>query len=55
MFENLIYLRIFKNNKLLIYFIIVFKIIKNLIFNHDIFIAMNTFENEIVIFYINFK
>ena len=55
MFKNLIYLRFFKDNEFLFYFIIVFKIIKNLIFDHDVFIVINAFNNKIVMLYINFK
>ena len=34
---------------------IVFKIIENLIFDHDIFIIINAFNDEIIMFYIDFK
>ena len=34
---------------------IVFKIIKNLIFDYDVFIVINAFNNKIIIFHINFE
>ena len=55
MFKNLIHLRIFKNNKFSLYFIIIFKIIKDLIFDYDIFVVINAFDNKVVMLYINFK
>ena len=30
-------------------------IIENLIFNHDVFVNINAFNNEIIMFYIKFK
>ena len=34
---------------------IVFKIIKDLIFDYDVFIIINAFNNKIIMLYINFK
>ena len=46
----------FKNNNFLfIYFIIVFIISKDLIFNYDVFVDINAFDNKIIIFHINFE
>ena len=55
MFKNLIYLKVFRDNEFSFYFMIVFIIIKDLIFDYNVFVVVNAFDDEIVIFYIDFK